>query len=194
MKRLLLTLPLALAGSLLVNSPAAADDRQCTGTIGAVHIDGNVIVPSGAECHLLGTRVDGNVLVKRNAVLVARGVRVGGNIQADNHRRVVLGPRTVDDRVVRSRVGSDVQIEQGGAGRVLRVLVGGNLQAKQNDGRQVVRGNRVGADVQAFSNTGGVRIARNAIDGNLQCKSNDPEPTGGGNRVQGNKEDQCRNL
>src|SRR5690606_9877464 len=51
-----------------------------------------------------------------------------------------------------------------------------------------------GADVQAFSNTGGVVIADNSIDGNLQCKSNVPAPAGGNNVVQGNKEDQCADL
>lgn len=54
--------------------------------------------------------------------------------------------------------------------------------------------NDVNADVQVFTNTGGVRISANRIDANLQCKSNTPPPTGGGNEVQGNKEDQCAGL
>ena len=54
--------------------------------------------------------------------------------------------------------------------------------------------NRVGGDVQAFQNTGGVVISSNRINGNLQCKANSPPPTGGRNVVGGNKEDQCRRL
>jgi hypothetical protein len=65
---------------------------------------------------------------------------------------------------------------------------------KQNRKYLDVRANRVGADIQAFSNTGGLRIANNSVDGNLQCKSNTPAPTGSGNIVSGNKEDQCRRL
>jgi hypothetical protein len=194
MKRLLLALPLTMVGALLVVGPAHADDRRCRGSIGAVHVDGNVIVPQGATCTLRGTRVDGNVHVNARARLLARGVRVGGSIQAENHRNVVVAPRRVNDRVVRSRVGSDIQLVSGRYGHVRRAVVGGNLQVKQNSARQVARGNVIDADLQAFSNKGGFRIFNNRIDGNLQCKSNSPRPHGAKNRVQGNKEDQCRRL
>ena len=194
MKRLLLALPLAMVGALLVSTPAHADDRRCRGSIGAVSVDGNVIVPQGATCTLRGTQVDGNVLVKARAKLVARGVRVGGNIQAVNHRNVVVVPRRVNGRTVRSRVGGDIQLFSGRYGHVRKAVIGGNLQVKQNSQRQVARGNVVDGDLQAFSNKGGFRIYNNRIDGNLQCKSNNPRPYGGKNRVQGNKEDQCSRL
>ena len=194
MKRLVIALPLLLSASMLTAAPAMADDRRCTGSIGAVYVDGNVIVPRGATCTLRGTRVDGNVEVEGNAVLVARGARVQGNIQAANHRRVLVAPRTVNHRVVRSRVGGDVQLESGGRGHVVRTVVGGNIQVKQNRLRQVTNRNVVNGDLQAFSNQGGFRIFGNRIDGNLQCKSNDPRPVGDDNRVSGNKEDQCRGL
>jgi hypothetical protein len=186
--------PLALIAPLLAAAPAQADDRRCTGTIGPADVDGNVIVPSGATCTLRGTRVDDNVLVRRAAVLEAFGVRVGGNIQAENHRRVSVKPRRINDRVVRSRVGGDIQLFDGGRGSVRRTVIGGNLQVKQNSGPQEAVRNLIDADLQAFSNNGGFRIHANRIDGNLQCKSNNPPPRGGLNLVQGNKEDQCRRL
>ncbi|MGZ8622965.1 MAG: hypothetical protein ACXWYQ_02265, partial [Actinomycetota bacterium] len=61
MKRSLIILIALIAGSSYAVAPARADDRTCRGTIGPVHIDGNVIVPSGATCTLSGTRIDGNV-------------------------------------------------------------------------------------------------------------------------------------
>ena len=170
MKTILAALPLALAGALLVAAPAQADDRICRGTIGARAIDGNVVVPKGASCTLLGTRVDGNVLVKGNATLVARGAKVDGNIQADNHRRVVVTARNGS----KTRVEGSVQLKQGGGGKLLRLVVDGDIQLFSNDARFTVRGNRV--------------------DGNLQCKSTRPRPVGGNNVVEGNKEDQCRGL
>lgn len=170
MKTFLAAIPLALAGSILVAAPASADDRVCRGTIGAKAIDGDVVVPKGASCTLLGTRVDGNVLVKGNATLVARGVKVNGNIQADNHRRVVVTTRDGS----KSRVEGSVQLKQGGGGKLLGMVVNGDIQLFGNDARFTVRGNRV--------------------DGNLQCKSNRPKPVGGNNVVEGNKEDQCRGL
>jgi hypothetical protein len=105
---------------------------------------------------------------------VARGVRVGGNIQAENHHRVVVRHRTVDGRVVRSRIGGSIQLKQGGGGRLLR--------------------NTVDGDIQLFSNVGRFEVRRNRVDGNLQCKSNSPRPVGGSNVVEGNKEDQCSSL
>jgi hypothetical protein len=48
--------------------------------------------------------------------------------------------------------------------------------------------------VQAFQNDGGVLVRGNVIDGNLQCKGNRPAPTGGNNKVEGSKEDQCSSL
>ena len=194
MKRPLLLTPLALIALLIAAAPAQADDRQCTDTIGAVHVDGNVIVPSDASCTLLGTRVDDNVFVRSGAVLEAFGVNVGGNIQAENHRRVIVAARTVNDTVVRAHIGADIQLFDGDLGRVWQARIGGNLQVNQNSGFQEAVHNVIDGDLQAFSNTGGFRIYGNRIDGNLQCKSNDPPPVGGENVVQGNKEDQCSQL
>jgi hypothetical protein len=191
-KRLLITLvPIA---ALMAAAPAQADDRRCQGTIGAARVDGNVIVPSGENCRLRGTRVDDNVFVRRGAVLKAFGVRVGGNIQANNHRRVLVKRRRVNDTLVRSRIGDDIQLFDGNRGEVRRAVIGGNLQVKQNSGFQAAVRNIIGSDLQAFSNDGGFRIHANRIDGNLQCKSNHPPPFGGKNRVEGNKEDQCSRL
>jgi hypothetical protein len=158
-----------------LNVPAAqADDRRCTGRILAKSVDGDVVVPRGATCRLVGTRVDGNVKVYRGATLIARGVRVGGNIQAENHRRVEILVRTVDDRTVRARIDGSIQLKQGGGGEIRRTITG--------------------SDIQLFSNRGRFSVTRNFVEGNLQCKSNDPRPRGFGNVVQGNKEDQCRGF
>jgi hypothetical protein len=193
-KRPLLLAPLALIALAVAAAPAHADDRQCTGTIGAVDVDGNVIVPSDASCTLLGTRVDDDVFVRSGAVLEAFGVNVGGNLQAENHRRVIVAARTVNATVVQSRIGADIQLFDGDLGRVWQARIGGNLQVNQNSGFQEAVSNVIDGDLQAFSNTGGFRIYGNRIDGNLQCKSNDPPPVGGENVVQGNKEDQCSQL
>lgn len=160
------TAALALGATIAAATPAYADDRICRGTIGAVSIGDNVKVPAGATCVLNGTRIDGNVIVNRNATLRATAARVDGNIQSEGHRVVAVQRSSVD----------------------------GSIQLKQGGGMTLV-GNRVGGDIQVFSNTKGTKTIRgNVIDGNLQCKANRPAPVGGGNRVEGNKEDQCRRL
>ncbi|PVG80887.1 hypothetical protein DDE18_21125 [Nocardioides gansuensis] len=166
----LVALPLVAVSLGLGAAPAHADDTTCHGTIGAVSLDGNVIVPEGALCRLIGTRVDGNVQVKSGAVLKAKGVRVGGSVQAENHERVV------------------VKALNGG-----RSHVDGSIQLKQGDGGRIARTD-VGSDIQLFTNVGLFVVESNHVDGNLQCKSNNPKPTGSNNVVQGNKEDQCRDL
>jgi len=148
-----------------VAAPAAAEERSCRGTIGAVTVD-NLRVPQGATCTLAGTFVKGTVKVERDATLKASAIRVIGNIQAENHRSVSVTNR--------SRVDGSLQVKQGGGATVSNSIFG--------------------SDVQFFTNAGAISITSNRIDGNLQCKENRPAPTGGGNVVQGNKEDQCARL
>lgn len=171
---LLLALPLALASVLVVSAPAHADDRKCRGTIYARYIDGNVIVPKGATCHLKGTRVDGNVEVKRGARLFARGIRVNGNVQATRAKRV------------------EIKLRGNGA----RARIDGNIQLKNGRNGGLIKRAVVDGDIQLFGNRGGARfwVKGNVVDGNLQCKSNSPKPRGYNNRVQGDKENQCRGF
>ena len=177
---------MVLAGSMVVAAPTAnAEERRCTGTIGARTVD-NVKVPAGGTCRLNGTTVKGTINVNSNARLIAEGVRVVGNVQGENARRVVVRGG--------SRVGGSIQVVQGGSGLVKRVHVNGDILFDDQSGMVEVLQNQVGGNVQLFQNTGGVAVRGNVIDGNLQCKENDPRPTGGNNRVHGSKEDQCRGL
>lgn len=168
----LATLAAAAGLAVSLDSPAHAEERRCTGVIRAVAIDGDVVVPQGATCTLVGTRVDGSVKVYGNAALYARGIQVNGNVQADNFRRVEVTPRSVNGVLHRSRIGGSIQVKQGGGGEVRRTVVA--------------------ADIQVFTNDGRWAIYDNAVGGNLQCKSNAPVPVGARNRVDGNREDQCR--
>jgi hypothetical protein len=174
-----------MASVLVVGAgTASAEERRCTGRIGATTVD-NVKVPAGETCTLDGTTVQGTVTVNRNATLNAIGARVIGNIQGENARRV---------EVRRGRVGGSIQVVQGRSGLIKNVRVNADILFDDQNGRVVVRGNTVGGNIQLFQNTGGVVVRDNVVDGNLQCKENSPAPTGGGNRVQGSKEDQCRRL
>lgn len=71
----------------LSTPPAAADERVCRGTLGAVTVD-NVKVPTGATCILSRTYVKGQVTFQRGATLDARSARIVGNVQAEGHRNV----------------------------------------------------------------------------------------------------------
>ena len=174
-----------LAAIISMSTIAAAEEFVCNGTLGAVTKD-NVRVPQSATCIMDGTRVKGTITVQRAATLRASRVVVIGNIQAENAKRVNVNRR--------SRIGGSIQVVQGGAAAISNSVIDGSIQLESNNRPLSVIGNTVGADVQAFQNSGGVEISDNSIDGNLQCKSNTPAPVGGGNTVQGNKEDQCAGL
>lgn len=175
---------LALGAAFAVSTPALAEEFVCTGAVGAVALD-NIFVPDGSTCTLTGTRAKGNIVVGTGATLDATSIKINGNIQAEGSASVrVVGT---------SSVGGSIQIVQGGAATVERVLVTGSILFDANNGPLRAVGNRVGADLQAFQNTGGVQISNNRIDGNLQCKSNSPAPVGSGNRA-ASKEDQCAAL
>lgn len=178
---------LGLLGTVaLLPGLATAEDVHCPPNLGAVTIDGNVLV--AAPCRLDGTRVIGNVLLYAGGSLVARnGVRIDGNIQAERSDFV-----DVTDSFVNGSIQLDDMV--GDRSVIERTRVGGSIQLMGNRSRLEVLDNDVNADVQAFSNLGGVVIAGNDVDGNLQCKENVPAPAGGDNLVQGNKEDQCANL
>jgi hypothetical protein len=192
MEAALMAMPVTMTPADLraAQASSSADDVVCTGTIGAVSIDQNVIVPDGARCTLIRTRIDGNVFVNTNAILVARGVEVGGNIQSVGSFRGVL---VRDDRGARSFVGGSVQLNQGEQAGVLKTTVDSDVQLEQNDDRIVLAQNTVDGNMQVNQNSGGVRISFNRIQGALQCQANSPPPTGGGNQA-GDKEDQCASL
>lgn len=176
----------ALAGLLTTLAAGAyADDVDCPPNLGAVTIDGNVLI--AAACEMDGTTVKGNVLLYAGGSLVARDIHVDGNVQADN---------AFDVDIVDSDIDGSVQLDElvGDGSRVSGTEIDGNIQLKDNRNPLSIVDNDVDGDVQAFGNSGGVDISENDIDGNLQCKDNDPAPTGGDNDVDGDKEDQCSDL
>lgn len=165
-------------------SPAAADERTCRGSLGAITVD-DLRVPSGASCTLSGTRVQGSVEVGRGASLFARTVRVEGNVQGEGARTVQLRGATV---------GGSVQVKQGQGAEVLGSRISGDLQYDAMSRLLKANDNVVGGNVQVVGNDGGVRLYGNRIDGALQCKENRPAPVGARNVAGEGKEDQCRRL
>jgi hypothetical protein len=81
MKRFVIA-ALATFGIALASGPAARADTNCSTTLTSVTINGNLVVPAGAECSLNGTTVTGNVTVGKGAQLLVFAGTIYGNIQA----------------------------------------------------------------------------------------------------------------
>lgn len=174
-----------LVATACLSTSALADDVHCPPHLGRVVVDGNVLI--AAACRLDGTTVKGNVHLYSGGSLVAVGAAIEGSIQAE--RADFIDVKSTD-------IGGSVQLDEmvGDVSRVELATITGSVQLNSNRSRLEVLDSEVGADVQAFGNSGGVLISGNTIDGNLQCKSNRPQPVAGNNRVRGNKEDQCASL
>jgi hypothetical protein len=178
-----------LVASLLLWAPVAlADDTVCQGILGEVTVV-NLIVPDGSTCTLNGTRVEGNIHVGTGATLGANGVDVDGNIQAEGAQSVNVAAL----HGVRSFVGGNIQIKQGGTALIDSVDIGEDLQFEENRDPVGATYNEVGGNLQAYKNTGGVFIINNRIAENPQCFDNNPPPMGGHNTA-GDKDGQCEGL
>jgi hypothetical protein len=118
MKRLTIT-TLAALGILVGNMPLArAADTSCTTTISTGGtINGNLVVPAGANCTLNNVTVTGNVEVGKGARLsvepvLGQRVTIGGNVQAARCNAVNLDSLGVSGSGGLISVGGNVQIEE----------------------------------------------------------------------------------
>ena len=142
-----------VAAAMVLAAPgtaSAAPPVECTGTfIGFA--PGNLIVPEGALCEIVGGAVGNNVKVQPGALgFHAEGAVIGGNVQSP-------GPVVGDVRIVTSEIGGNVTIQRSGTGVELT-------------------DNLIGGSVSVDDNTGPVTILRNTIDGALSCQGNVPPP------------------
>jgi hypothetical protein len=176
----------AIAVTLLLvrasSAPVRAPDIQCTGTLGAIHVN-NLRVPQNASCNLSGTLVDGNISVETNATLYAYEVHVNHDIQTDKAARVNV--------YTGSFVGGNIKIVRSGAADIQSANIGNDLSFNENNQALNAANNIIGGNLQASKNTAGVSINGNNINTNLQCKDNLPPPAGAGNIVGGKMEGQC---
>lgn len=168
-------------------APLAGDDYECRGPLGAVTVDGDLIVPDDATCTLDRTRVRGNVVVKSRATLRATGVKVRGGVQSEGAASVVLEEATI---------AKDVQLSKGepdGAVTISACQLKGNVQLEANRGPITVEKSRIAGSLQLSKNTGGIALARNHIGNTLQAQDNDPPPVGEGNAAR-EKKGQCKKM
>jgi len=157
----------AVALACLGFSTAALADRNCSGTIGPITIDDNVVVQN-ALCTLSGTIVKGNVLVYSGGKLRTLGAQIDGNIQAKDAISVTVEPNTFVD--------GDIQLENlSGVSKVTYSEVTGNIQLKYNRRTVTVDYNTVNGDIQFEELKAGAYAANvryNTVGGNIQMTKN----------------------
>lgn len=196
----------------------AGSNTVCTGSLGEVTVEGDLDVPTGADCSLAGTTVAGNVTVEGG--LVARTVYIREDLRADHAKYLGLyGHSTVGGNVIADYtsssppasppvgalkanflcyiwIGGDVQIQ--GSSSASPWLIGdpsGCSQAVQIAGNLEFRNNAGSISVPGHPKASGL-ISQNYIGGNLDCH-NDTPPASGiplSNTVNGEKLGECAGL
>ncbi len=172
---------------------AHAGDTECRGDIGAVTVDGNLIVPDDAVCHLMNTSIRGAIVVKSRSQLHADHVTASGGLQGESPNTVVL-----DDSTLRNGVSiSKAETTPGkptGRIQLSNNHITGDIAVADNRVEIWIEHNPlITGSIQANKNTAGVDITGNDIDNGLQCQDNVPAPTGGGNTAK-QAQGQCANL
>jgi hypothetical protein len=191
---------------------------ECSGAFFGV-APGDLVVPAGKFCIIIGATVGNNVLVKPGAVgFHSHGSTIGGSVLSP-------GPIVFDIRVLNSKVGKGIEVDNtrpGTAGGICRSTIGGDIRLKNNGGRInvgigfpsdvcfagntvggnlildsnsgffTVNSNQVGASVHVDNNTGFEFIGpANVIAHTLECQNNTPPPFSFGNTA-GNFVGQCQ--
>ena len=223
----------ALCAALLTAGPALADNQRggnnegghhgeknvrCENqTFGAITIDGNLVVPSGAFCQLNGTHVmgnatvsagppepsnptglntsgatiDGNVNVQQNAQLAAfSGSTIGRNVQCDRCEVADVQDSTVKGNLADNGVSEGAFIRNSHISGNLIIHGGTDFFSTGFN----IDGNAIGKKLAFDRNTGSFSdISTNTIAENLTCNDNTPPPTGSGNTAE-HKQGQCAGL
>jgi hypothetical protein len=179
---------LLMFGIMVAALPAARADTNCSTTLTSVTINGNLVVPAGAECSLNGTTVTGNVTVGKGAQLLIFAGMIYGNIHAHQCKSVFLTSFGAIS------VGGNLQIQNctgtgdngySDTGLPVTIEVDGNFQCQHNTAACLAEGGTVLGNVQVNDNSEPAFIESAMIHGNLQVSGNEGGSTNPGAVVTG---------
>ncbi|SDI43130.1 hypothetical protein SAMN05421505_15112 [Sinosporangium album] len=166
MRKTVAVIGLIAAALTVPAAPAlAAPDTHCTGALGAVTVDGKLVVPNGATCTLTGTTLLAVVEVGVGSTLNATGVSIAGGISAGQHQAVTIGGN--------SSIQGHVKAFRGGSVTVTDSSVFGGLELFGNTAAVTVANvTSDNADITLRDNQGGVSVQNSHANGNLKVAKN----------------------
>jgi hypothetical protein len=164
---------------------AAAPDTNCNGSIGAVTIQGKLIVPDGATCTLSSTRILGSVEVRINSTLRASRINVAGDLLGNQSRLVQVTTSSHIEGHTNIAKGVTVTLQSSNAfggvnvtenrGRVTMtsVIVGnGGTFIEKNIAGVTAHSNRVNGNMEVSENRAGTSVRSNIVGDNLAVHKN----------------------
>ncbi len=203
---------------LLGTEAHAGPTTICTGSLGAVTVDGDIEVPTGAACMLLGTTVNGNVNVKGG--LLAGTVHIRADVRADHAKYLGLyGTSTVGGNITAANTTSTPPmpppVGNVKANFLCYIWVGGavQIQGSSSDSPWVIgdpsacsRAVQIGGNLEFHNNSGSMSvpgypqtsglISQNYIGVDLDCQNDTPPASGipHSNTVRGKNLGECSGL
>lgn len=197
---------------------ANAAARACKGSLGKVTIDGDLDVPRGAACSLLGTTVTGRVTVEGG--LIAGSVHIRGDLRADHAKYVGLYENSTigGDVTAAHTTGvppTSLPVGNLKANFLCYIWIGGDVKIQDSssnspwiigDPSGCSRAVQIGGNLEFHNNAGSISapgylkasglVSQNYIGGNLDCHSNTPSASGisGSNSVHGKSLGECSGL
>jgi hypothetical protein len=217
-RRLAFTAVVVVVVALLATAANAGPITKCTDSLGAVTVDGDIDVPTGAACSLLGTTVTGQVTVEGG--LIAGSVHIRGDLRADHARYLGLyGDSTVGGNVTAAHTTSSpptsLPVGTLKANFLCYIWIGGDveIQGSSSDSPWVIgdpsgcsRAVQIGGNLEFHNNAGSISvqgypkasalISQNYIGGNLDCHNDTPPASGipRSNSVRGKTLGECSAL
>jgi len=203
---------------LLATAANAGPITPCKGSLGAVTVEGDIDVPTGAACSLLGTTVTGNVTVEGG--VIAGTVHIRADLRADHAKYLGLyGNSTVGGNITAAHTTSSppaaLPVGALRANFLCYIQIGGDvqIQGSSSDSPWIIgdpsgcnRGVQMGGNLEFHNNAGSISvpgypkasglISQNYIVGNLDCHNDTPPASGipRSNSVGGKKLGECSGL
>ena len=196
----------------LVTAPAAGAEAVCNTTFQGATIEGDLVVPAGADCQLLlGTVVHGSVVVRDGGALFVNRSSIEGNLGAEGGHLTLRIGRVSGN--LTARHGSFAMLGGDIGGTVLLEgllptpnLVVSGLLTGHFTGDVILRGMSMSdkpfsisdsffdRSLLVYGNQVPVEITFNRVGGVMACDGNVPPPTGHDNTAVLGKLGQCASV
>lgn len=166
------------SGGATASDPNGGPPVECSGAFTGV-APGDLVVEPGTFCIILGATVGNNVLVKPGAIgFHSHHSTIGGSVLSP-------GPIVFDIRVLDSKVGKGVEIDNtraGTAGGICRSTIGGDIRMKNDAGRMNVgigfpfdvcfAGNTIGGNIVIDESSGIFTVNTNQVGQSVHVDNN----------------------
>lgn len=193
--RLLLVVPLLVAGLALGSPRSASAARVCANEVISGTVSDSIVVAANQQCTLSNAVIRGGVTVEPGGELEASGTEIRGPVTATGATIVELNGGVVRGGVTVTGMSAGFPLLQ-----ILEVTVRGDIIVSGNANTYIqiyantVRGSMIfsGNQASAF-----FWVATNVVNVNLDCSGNDPAPSLLGfpaNSAGGAKTGQCEFL